>query len=513
MRSRRSATEDPEFPLMSDMGLYASDIRGDGNCLFNALSDQYFGHQERHREIRERVCDYILEHADFFKEFVSVNPGGGVRRNPKRKNTNAYSTPYDKQKPTEEEIDRVFTEHVKMMRQGGTWGDNVEIQAFARAYNCIVKIWHEGHAYEVAPFAGQGGKKAVVHIAYHSWEHYSSVRNIEGPHSGPPRIHLRCLSPEAQAAMKQMLPAHTQVEDWQIDLVQKSITFLVDRAMIKKLLLHNNCDIDIVVSKFMHEQDSREQSSAQESSSIEREHDSDDEDLYGPNKRRNNVSVPPSERSEPPRSTTPSTTPPSSVDSRPKLTAKSRVNRTSSPSQSRPSSRESTAGSESRPSQSTDSTRRRRVILSDNDAHPPEQVRRRRAIVSDSDDDDKPTSDKVADSTANSTAPVPSSPKKGIRLKLTMPKPPKEDEEAGDADAGNPMAKSSQKQAGPQPKKTTTPARSKKDLRKQAQKAALRERKQLEADAEDSPALPIITKSAKSDSDSPHYPRIKVISV
>ncbi|KAK7511027.1 uncharacterized protein IWZ02DRAFT_372533 [Phyllosticta citriasiana] len=447
MRSRRSATEDPEFPLMNALGLYASDIRGDGNCLFNALSDQYFGDQEHHREIRERVCDYVEANAKFFKSFVSVNPGGGVRRNPKRKNTNAYSTPYDKQKPTEEEIDRVFSEHVKMMRQGGTWGDNVEIQAFARAYNCFVKIWNSGHTYEVAPFAGQTGKKAVVHLAYHSWEHYSSVRNIEGPHTGVPRIHLRHLSPEAQAAMKQKLPVHTQVEDWQVDLVQQSIHFFVEKPIIKKLLTQHNCDIDIVVSKFMHEQDSREQSSAQESSSIEREHDSDDDEIYGPNKRRNNTSVPRSERSELPRSTTPSTTPPSSVDSRPKLTAKSRIKRAGSATLSRSSSRESTAGSESHPSQSTESTRRRPVVHSDNDAHPPEP-------------------------------------------------------------------------AGPQPKKKSASTRSKRDWRKQAQNAAHRERKQLEeADAEGSHAekssanLPIITKSSRSDSDSPHYPRIKVISV
>ena len=28
----------------------------------------------------------------------------------------------------------------------------------------------------------------TLHIAYHSWEHYSSVRNIDGPLSGPPEI-------------------------------------------------------------------------------------------------------------------------------------------------------------------------------------------------------------------------------------------------------------------------------------------------------------------------------------
>ncbi|KAK8231618.1 hypothetical protein HDK77DRAFT_67708 [Phyllosticta capitalensis] len=458
MRSRRSAANCDEFPMMTELGLYASKIIGDGDCMFSALSDQFYGSPNRAAEIRLKVCDHVENNVDLFKPFVTVTPS---RRNPKRKGVSVYSTPYDEQKPTEQEIDRVFYERLHEMRQGGTWGDNVEVQAFANVYKCIVKIWKTAGSYEITPFADQGKQNAVedaVHLAYHDWQHYSSVRRLDGPHTGRPGIsfnHLTKVTREAVLKKQHVAPSHP--EDWQIDLVQKSIPFFSNKAEVIKHLTENNCDVDLAVASLMHEQESREQSSAQESSSIERDHDSDDDEfIHGPNKRRTTKSIS-RERSEPPPSTAPSTTPPSSVDGRPMLPAKSRVKRVNSPTQSQQSSRESTAGSEARPSQEQMAFMRRRIVTDD------------------SDDDFKPRSD--------STASAPSSPKKPVRLRLTMPKPPKDFYEADDA-----TSKSSQQQTGSQSKKKSTSARDKKDFRKQAQKAARRERQQQTVAENSAPA-------------------------
>lgn len=41
------------------------------------------------------------------------------------------------------------------------------------------------------PVEGQeedGGGTGMVYVSYHIFEHYSSVRNLAGPHKGPPRI-------------------------------------------------------------------------------------------------------------------------------------------------------------------------------------------------------------------------------------------------------------------------------------------------------------------------------------
>lgn len=137
-----------------------------GNCLFNALSDQIYGHQNDHDKIRARVIEYMREHADYYKQFIDVYPGGGQRRNPKRKNAGVYSTPVTFTPPTAEEIDRVFQGHLNSMARGGTYGDNMEISAFCSAFGVDVKIYQQDFAYMV-PAPDTGVVKPVAHIAYH----------------------------------------------------------------------------------------------------------------------------------------------------------------------------------------------------------------------------------------------------------------------------------------------------------------------------------------------------------
>jgi len=157
-----------EFPLLSALGLYAADIRGDGNCLFNALSDQLYGNQGEHHNIRAQVIDYMREHGDYYKQFIDVQPGGGVRRNPKRKNAGTCTASAAITPPSQADIDRVFESHLQSMARGGTYGDNMEISAFSSAYNVDVKIYQRDFAYMVSGSNAEGEKKrAVAHIAYH----------------------------------------------------------------------------------------------------------------------------------------------------------------------------------------------------------------------------------------------------------------------------------------------------------------------------------------------------------
>ena len=141
-----------------------------GNCLFNALSDQIKGDQSHHQEIRSRVIEYMREHSDYYKQFIDVNPGGGVRRNPKRKNAGAFSTPASTVAPTQEEIDRVFEAHLAQMSKGGTYGDNMEIVAFSAAFGVDVKIYQREVAFMVSGSEEQllgGTERPIAHIAYH----------------------------------------------------------------------------------------------------------------------------------------------------------------------------------------------------------------------------------------------------------------------------------------------------------------------------------------------------------
>ena len=130
-----------------------------GNCLFNALSDQLNGHEGMHREYRKTAVDYMLTHSDEFKPFVVVS-GMSPRRNPKRKTAGSLQNRMDiEPAPTQEQIDKAFQQACENMAKGGTFADNAEIVAFAKAFQIIVRIWSEEHHffYNIGP----GGDAAV----------------------------------------------------------------------------------------------------------------------------------------------------------------------------------------------------------------------------------------------------------------------------------------------------------------------------------------------------------------
>ncbi|UOH80248.1 hypothetical protein LQV05_002899 [Cryptococcus neoformans] len=55
---------------ISRLGLTLRDVQGDGNCLFRCLSDQLYGTEKRHAEIRKVVCDYLDSHKETMEGFV-----------------------------------------------------------------------------------------------------------------------------------------------------------------------------------------------------------------------------------------------------------------------------------------------------------------------------------------------------------------------------------------------------------------------------------------------------------
>ncbi|KAI9307804.1 hypothetical protein BJ944DRAFT_228300 [Cunninghamella echinulata] len=158
--------QDLETQLRS-LGLSTKQISGDGNCLFRSLSDQYFGIDKHHRSIRQEICHYLMEHKDTYQYFV--------------------------------EDDRSFQHHISNMEQDGCFGGNMELAAFAKLKKIDIKVYQPGMIYIIsgvdtdenyddAEDENTDETKRTLHIAYHSWEHYSSIRNIDGPFTGLPEI-------------------------------------------------------------------------------------------------------------------------------------------------------------------------------------------------------------------------------------------------------------------------------------------------------------------------------------
>ncbi|GAA5841945.1 hypothetical protein JCM3766R1_002546 [Sporobolomyces carnicolor] len=204
-------------------GLYAANILGDGNCLFRALSDQLFGSPNHHLRLRQEVCEYLSDHSDRYRLFID-----------------------------EDDYKGGWNGYVREMKQPGTYGTNIELSAFVQLYQRSIKIFQPGLVYVMQPepststspkrpsiadpapsrlsarekrakareekaaassTASKKGKaKALLEpppatvepegaeqkdeesgplcIVYHSWEHYSSLRNLKGPHTGPPRLRI-----------------------------------------------------------------------------------------------------------------------------------------------------------------------------------------------------------------------------------------------------------------------------------------------------------------------------------
>lgn len=169
-----------------------------------------------HHVLRIATIEHMRDNADFYRQYMAVN---SVRRNPKRTTTAALPTRIDTTYYTEEQLQQQFEQHVEKMGQPGKWADNMEVSAFASALNVHVRLWQADYTYLFSPrmyympeadFAAADDRQ-TLHIAYHvssillhlkynlidvaqSWEHYSSVRNVAGPHTGRPKVHI---APEA----------------------------------------------------------------------------------------------------------------------------------------------------------------------------------------------------------------------------------------------------------------------------------------------------------------------------
>ncbi|KAN0096211.1 OTU domain containing protein [Hyaloscypha variabilis] len=167
---------DMEFPLLKTLGLMTIKTTGGGSCLFNSFSDQLYGNEKRGNEIRAKVVQEMRDNANRYKDFFSTEVGGGYRRNPRRKTAAAVE---QVSTPTPEQLDKDWNLYLVRMSKKTTYADSLEIKAFAYAFNVDVKVYEQETVRDIRA-EGEGTGRQVVHVAYHNYEHYSSVRKIDG---------------------------------------------------------------------------------------------------------------------------------------------------------------------------------------------------------------------------------------------------------------------------------------------------------------------------------------------
>lgn len=79
------------------------------------------------------------------------------------------------------------------------------------------------------------------------WEHYSSVRNLAGPHSGKPQVNPYVLSPEEEAQiaarMNEPMPA-SAIQEWQINSLSVALEHSQPRDTLIKALQETKGNVD-----------------------------------------------------------------------------------------------------------------------------------------------------------------------------------------------------------------------------------------------------------------------------
>ena len=80
-------------------GLKIKEIKMDGNCLFRAISDQIYGDETRHVELRAQCVQYIEENSELYSFFI--------------------------------EDDEKIEDYINWIRQDTKWGGQLEMNALA----------------------------------------------------------------------------------------------------------------------------------------------------------------------------------------------------------------------------------------------------------------------------------------------------------------------------------------------------------------------------------------------
>ncbi|GAA5942983.1 OTU domain-containing protein [Sporobolomyces koalae] len=208
-------------------GLYAANILGDGNCLFRALSDQMFGSPNHHLQLREQICGELDERGDRYRLFVDEDDyqGGWQGYVREMKQPGTYGTNIELSA-----FVHLFQRSIKIFQPGLVYvmqpEPSCDTPASSKGASSPTRARSSTATTSSAPLsarekrakarqdkmeakeagAGRKGKGKAAErvqpsaphpedsgplcIVYHSWEHYSSLRNLRGPHTGPPRLRI-----------------------------------------------------------------------------------------------------------------------------------------------------------------------------------------------------------------------------------------------------------------------------------------------------------------------------------
>ncbi|KAG0546540.1 hypothetical protein BDA96_01G003100 [Sorghum bicolor] len=123
-------------------GLVDLKVKGDGNCQFRALSDQFYRTPEHHRFVREQVVKQLESHPEIYAGYVPMD----------------------------------YREYLRKMSKSGEWGDHVTLQAAADTYGVkifILTSFRDTCYIEILPVVEKS--RRVICLSFWAEVHYNSI--------------------------------------------------------------------------------------------------------------------------------------------------------------------------------------------------------------------------------------------------------------------------------------------------------------------------------------------------
>ncbi|CAN6461499.1 unnamed protein product [Victoria cruziana] len=117
-------------------------VKGDGNCQFRALSDQFYLSPEHHKFVRQQVVNQLKAHPDNYSGYVPMD----------------------------------YDDYIKKMSKDGEWGDHVTLQAAADSYGVrifVVTSFKDTCSIEILPSVQKSNK--VIFLSFWAEVHYNSI--------------------------------------------------------------------------------------------------------------------------------------------------------------------------------------------------------------------------------------------------------------------------------------------------------------------------------------------------
>ena len=131
------------------------------------------------------------------------------------------------------------------MSRDKTWGGNLELAALSRACQVHITI-HQLQAPRLDIICREAPGAATLHIAFHSQQHYSSVRRIEDRAShAPADVELKLAAPSPAAESSRAVAAGRARSPQELRVAQ--LTGEADWDLIERTLKENWNDVDATV--------------------------------------------------------------------------------------------------------------------------------------------------------------------------------------------------------------------------------------------------------------------------